>query len=439
MLMPRLRAQRPRLVAPLFLTTATALAACFGTVLAAGCGNSAAPAAAGAEARSMANRITTPGVPEADAAELAADNRAFGVDLHGALRTQPGNLVYSPASISIALAMLYGGAAGLTATEMAQALHFNLPPERLHPAFNALDLALEAPTADGTAFRLALANSAWGQAGYTFLQTYLDLLAENYGAGMRLADFSGDTEGARQQINEWAADHTEQLIKELVARGVLDGLTTLVLTNAVYFKADWQMPFGPSSADATFHAPSGDLSVPMMRGPDALPIWTGDGFRAAMLPYAGGTTSMVVVVPDAGTYDMFEQSLTGDRLGAILAGASSAQLGPVILPRFKFTTKLDLAQTLQSLGVKQAFNAATADLSGIDGLEHHLYVKYIVHQATIAVDEKGTEAAAATAVIISRKGVPLVSLSVDRPFLFLIRDDATGAILFQGRVLDPTL
>jgi len=176
-----------------------------------------------------------------------------------------------------------------------------------------------------------------------------------------------------------------------------------------------------------------------MRGPDALRIWAGDGFRAAMLPYAGGTTSMVVVVPDAGTYDMFEQSLTGDRLGVILAGASSAQLGPVILPRFKFTTKVDLAQTLQSLGMKQAFNAATADLSGIDGLEHHLYVKYIVHQATIAVDEKGTEAAAATAVIISRKGVPLVSLSVDRPFLFFILDDATGAILFQGRVVDPTL
>jgi serpin B len=165
-------------------------------------------------------------------------------------------------------------------------------------------------------------------------------------------------------------------------------------------------------------------------------LWNGAGFQAAALPYAGGTTSMVLIVPEAGTFDAFEQSLTGDGLGAILGGQSQAVLGAVTMPRFRFTTKTDLADTLKTLGMKQAFDGSLADLSGIDGSKG-LFVTDVLHQATIAVDEKGTEAAAATAVVVGRKGAALNSLAVDRPFLFLIRDDATGAILFQGRVVDP--
>lgn len=412
------------------------------SVLEIACGSSSGPGptttATTTEARSAASRITTPVVSPSDAAQVASGNRAFAVDLHQTLRDMPGNLVYSPASISIAMAMLYGGTAGMTEAEIAQALHFDLPPERLHPAFDALDLALEAPPVSGAAFRLTVANALWAQRDQALLSTYLDLLAENYGAGVRLVDFAGDREGARGQINQWVADQTDQSVPELLdPTAPLDDRTRLVLTNAVYFNADWQMPFQPKSTNSTFHTAAGDVSVPMMRGPDSLPIWSGDGFVAAALAYVGGTTSMIVIVPDQGTFDAFEQGLTGDRLGAILDAAGGAQLGAVTLPRFKFTTKIDLRQALQALGVKQAFDQVLADLSGIDG-ERDLFVKDVLHQATIAVDEKGTEAAAATAVIIGRKAATMTSLLVDRPFLFLIRNDATGAILFQGRVSDPT-
>jgi serpin B len=411
--------------------------ACGLTILAGviSCGSSSGPGT-GTEARSPLARITTPVVSADDTLALAAGNRAFAVDLHQALRSRPGNLVYAPASISVALAMLYGGASGATASEIAQTLHFTLPPERLHLAFDALDLALSAPPADATAFRLSIANAAWGQRGYQFLPAYLDLLAQDYGSAMRLVDF-GAPETARAQINQWVADNTQQKILDLIPTGALYPDTRLVLTNAVYFKADWQMPFAPQSADGIFHAPTGDVTAKMMRGPEAIWLWGGAGYSAAALPYAGETTSMILIVPDAGTFDAFEQGLTGDSLGAILAGQSAATLGGLAMPRFKFETKTDLVETLDALGMKQAFVPSVADLSGIDGT-HDLYVSDVIHQATIAVDEKGTEAAAATAVIIGRASAVLSSLTVDRPFLCLIRNDATGASLFQGRVLDPT-
>jgi serpin B len=399
------------------------------------CGSSPGPGT-GTEARSDLARITAPVVSADDAIALAAGNRAFAVELHQALRSRPGNLVYAPASISIAIAMLYGGANGATASEIAQALHFDLPPERLHLAFDALDLALTTPPADASAFRLSIANAAWGQRDYQFLPAYLDLLAQDYGSSMRLVDFH-TPETARAQINQWVSDNTQRQIPDLIPTGAIYPDTRLVLTNAVYFKADWQMPFAKDSPDGVFHAPTGDVTAKMMQGPEAIWLWGGAGFSAAALPYAGETTSMILIVPDAGTFDAFEQSLTGDSLGAILAAESAATLGALAMPRFKFETKTDLVETLDALGMKQAFVPSVADLSGIDGT-HDLYVSDVIHQATIAVDEKGTEAAAATAVIIGRASVILTSLTVDRPFLFVIRDDATGAILFQGRVLDPT-
>ena len=420
---------RRRIGSPLIAAAVAALTA------GGGCQDGTSSGGGDPEVRSRVERITAPQVTATDALQLSADNRAFAASLYGALRTQPGNLVYAPASISVALAMLYAGANGTTATEIAQALHFNLPAMRLHPAFDALDLALTRAPGDDSAFRLTLVNAAWGQRDYPFLPAYLDTLAAYYGAGIRTVDF-GAPEPARMQINQWVGENTGGQIDQLVPMGVINTRTRLVLTNAVYFKADWQMPFAPSSADGVFHAVTGDVNVPMMRGPEAVWLWSGAGFQAAALPYAGGTTSMVLIVPDAETFDTFEQSLTGESLGAILDGQSAAVLGPVSMPRFKFATKTDLVETLKALGMNQAFVGGLADLSGIDG-GSSLFVTDVVHQATIAVDEKGTEAAAATAVVIGRKGVALNWLAVDRPFLFVIRDDATGAILFQGRVLDP--
>ncbi|MBN2574004.1 MAG: serpin family protein [Deltaproteobacteria bacterium] len=395
------------------------------------------------EIRSEKTRNLAPVVGLDDAAQLAADNLAFGLDLYGQLRARgAGNIVFSQTSISLALAMLYGGAAGGTAAQMATALHFTLPPERLHPAFDALDLALLTPPvgADASAFRLAIANSTWVQKGFAFLPSYLDLLAENYDAGLFTEDFSAAPESARADINRWVSEQTENLIPELLDPESIDARTRLVLANAVYFHGIWWDGFSPVSPDGVFHAPGGDVTVPMMSNPkDNAILWGDVGWTCARLSYNGGTTSMIVLVPDAGTFDAFERGLTASSLAGILA-PSSTIWGRLSMPRFKFSTALLLAPVLEQLGMTDAFDAALADFSGMDGARD-LSVSEVVHQAVIAVDEQGTTAAAATGttglvtIVIDTPGQLFV---VDRPFLFFIRHNPTGAILFQGRVVDPS-
>jgi serpin B len=397
------------------------------------------PGGAGStEVKSDKVRITAPVLGAGDLATLTADNRHFAWDLYQAVRATPGNLAFSPASISLALAMAYGGAGGATATQMATTLHFSLPTDRLHPTFDALDLALEAPTsADAGSFRLSLANALWGQNGLTLLPGFLDLLAENYGAGLHVVDFVHAPEAARMTINQWVSEETNAKIPALLGPGTIDNLTVLVLTNAVYFHADWLVPFAAMSADGTFQTPTGAVQAPMMTGADTpAPGWSGTGYRAAAIPYVGGRTSMVLIVPDAGTFDAFESGLTFDALETILATTPATNVS-LSMPRFRLQSNLTLARTLKAMGMNDAFTA-DADFSGIDGARD-LFIKDVIHQAMVAVDEKGTEAAAATAVVFGRNAVALgESLVVDRPFIFAIRDDATGTILFLGRVVDPT-
>jgi serpin B len=343
----------------------------------AACGNSSVtPSVDGSgssasEIRSNLSRITSPGVSAADATQLAEDNLAFGVDLYGQLRAaNPGNFIFSQTSISLALAMLYGGAANNTAAQMATALHFTLPPERLHPAFNALDLALMAQPSDGGAgiFQLSIANSTWVQTGFTFLPSYLDLLAEDYGAGLFVENFVNAPETARADINNWVSNQTQKMIPQLFDPGTIDSSTRLVLADAVYFHGDWLIPFGASSPNGTFHAPAGDVSVPMMSVGDTTnaTIWSGTGFSAAALGYAGGTTSMVLLVPDAGTLDAFEQGLTATGLGSMLTPQQAAN-GRLTMPRFKFSTPSPLNGVLLALGMTDAFSPTLADFSGMDG------------------------------------------------------------------------
>jgi serpin B len=399
------------------------------------------PSPEATEVKSAKVRITAPTVDGSDQTTLATDDRHFAWDLYQAVRAAPGvgNLAFSPASISIALAMVYGGARGATATEMVATLRFSLPPERLHPAFDALDLALEAPVSDGTAFRLTLANAIWGQQGLALLPDFLDLLAENYGAGVHTVDFLRAPDDARMTINQWVSDQTSAKLPELLGPGSVDSGTALVLTNAVYFHADWRTPFAAMTHDGAFQAPTGSVQVPMMAGADdVMPGWSGTGYHAVSVPYVDprGSTSMVLVVPDAGTFDAFEAGLTFDALEAILAAKPSTSV-VLSMPRFKLQTSLGLAKTLAAMGMKTAFSG-DADFSGIDGARD-LFIQDVIHQAMVAVDEKGTEAAAATAVTLARGaavlGAPLV---VDRPFIFAIRDDATGTMLFLGRVVDPS-
>ena len=391
------------------------------------------------ELRSDKQRIMAPAVSSDDAATVANDNLAFSLDLYRALRSRkPGNLVFSQTSISTALAMLYAGAGTSTATQIAHTLHFTLPAPRLHAAFNALDLALTTPPpgAKAAAFRLDIANSIWIQDGMTVLPAYLDTLAENYDAGLFVQNFASAPEPARKAINSWVADLTEDQIPTLFPAGSINTLTRLVLANAVFFHGDWKVPFRKDSSNGVFHALTGDVSVPTMHGDFNARIWSGPGWNAGSLDYVGDTTSMIIVMPDAGTFGTFEAALTPELLGAMLAGTRSAGSADLFMPRFKFATDVALGETLSALGMPEAFGDK-ADFSGINGARD-LRVQQVIHKAIIAVDEKGTTASAATGVSVGVTSAP-PTLVVDRPFLFFIRHNPTGAILFQGRVVDPSM
>ena len=418
-----------------------AVAAVAAVALLPACGSSGGSAPVGVE-QSNQPRITSPTVSTDDATELEGDNQAFAVDLYQQLRGQAGtddNLVFSPVSISLALAMLYNGAATETATQMATTLHFTLPTDRLNAAFDALDLALTTPPSSGAgSFQLSLANSAWTQAESPILAPYLDVLAENYGAGINTVDFETAPDVARTAINAWVANKTQNQIPTLFPVGSIDILTRLVLADAVYFHGDWVTPFNPNSQNATFHAQAGDVSVPMMTitGDVNAMLWSGTGWQAASLAYQGDTTSMILVVPDAGTFDTFEQSLTAAGLAAILVNGQQTS-GALSMPRFTFSLSTSLNDTLMALGMPDAFSETNADFSGIDGMKD-LHVQTVVHQADIAVDEKGTTAAAATGIGVGDALSVGNALTVDRPFLFfIVHQPPPTRVLRWGRWRGP--
>jgi len=396
--------------------------------------------------QSQISRNMNPDISSENFDELVAGNNTFTFDLYKSLRNRSGNLFYSPFSISMALAMTYAGARGNTESQMGQTLNFSLPQEFLHPAFNALDLKLSKMPEYGSDqeqfFQMNIANSIWGQQDYDFLSEYIDLLALNYGAGLRQVDFSGESESARQTINRWVEDQTKGKIEDLIPPNAINSLTRLVLANAIYFKADWLHPFEKDNTrDMPFNLLNGDeVNLPMMSfsGSESLPYTSGDGFQAVELPYVGDTTSMVILVPDLDTYDIFEMELNYPQVESILAGLETRKVA-LTLPKFSFESGFGLAQNLSSMGMPEAFDPNKADFSGMDGTRQ-LFISEIIHKAFVAVDEKGTEAAAATAVIMEAMMAPMeyIELRIDRPFIFMIRDQSTGTILFIGRVLDPS-
>lgn len=402
----------------------------------------------GGMAASRLERNPAPAVPPADSARLAADNTAFAFDFYSAVRGEGGNLIYSPYSLSLALAMTYAGAGGETAAQMAETLHFTLPPERLHPAFNALDLDLAARPAQAAEvepqnrFELSLVNSLWGQQGLGFQPDFLDALAFHYGAGMRLVDYVADPEAARLAINQWASQETGRRIEELLPRGVIDTDTRLVLVNAIFFKAGWLFPFDEQlTAAAPFTRLDGSqVQTPRMamREAPTLAYGSGNGWQAVALPYAGRLAEMIVIVPEAGRFAEFEAGLDAETYNQILASMQPRSV-QVEMPAFEFTGEFMLREALRSMGMDEPFTPGLADFSGMTS-EEALFISQVIHQAFIGVDEAGTEAAASTAVVMSREAatIPDVVLTVDRPFVFVIRDVPTGTILFLGRVLDPT-
>jgi serpin B len=388
-------------------------------------------------------RITSPSVPDADLKVAAADTTAFALDLYQRLRTEKGNLFYSPFSISEALAMTFAGARGETATQMAAALHFNLPPAQLHPAFNAIDLALAsrgkgAADKDGQGFRLTVANALWGQTGHGFAAPFLDTLGQNYGAGMHVVDFIDGPESSRALINKWVSLRTEDRIKDVLPPGSVSSDTRLVVTNAVYFNAAWKMPFETSSTKlAPFtRRDNSTVDVQMMSAYREMAYSSGADYAAVTLPYDGNELSMVAILPPQGSLDSFEASLTAARLADILDGMVDHGVS-ITMPRFRFESSFSLGDALAKLGMPLAFSDA-ADFSGIDS-KPGLSMSSVVHKALVDVNEAGTEAAAATGVVIGITSVPPpAEIHLDHPYLFLIRDNATGTIVFLGRVEDPS-
>lgn len=400
-------------------------------------------ATAGEFIQSEQPRETAPEVSASDLATLVDGNSSFAFNLYQELRETDENLFYSPYSISLALAMTYGGARSETEEQMADALRFTLPQNQLHPAFNALALELDsrgegAQGKDGEGFRLNIVNAIWGQRDYEFLADFLDLLAVNYGAGLRVLDFISAPEESRVTINDWVSEQTEDRIEDLIPQGLISSLTRLVLTNAIYFNAAWDEPFDEDiTEDGVFYRLDGsELTVPMMRQTESLGYAEGDGYQAVELLYDGGELSMVILLPAPGQFEAFEEALDAPQVDGIIGSLGYRQVS-LTMPKFEFDSSFSLQEALAALGMPIAFSGG-ADFSGMTG-NRDLSIADVVHKAFVSVDEAGTEAAAATAVVMELTAMPeTVEVTIDRPFIFLIRDIETGAILFVGRTLNPS-
>ncbi len=402
-----------------------------------------APTAAADEVKSDAPRDSATSLPVNELTELVDGNTMFAFDLYRQVIGNSENVFFSPYSVSMALAMTYAGAREETAKEMAGAMQFYLPQASLHPAFNYLDrqLAMRGEGAqgkDGEGFRLNVVNAIWGQRDHRFESGFLDMLARNYGAGLRVLDFKTQPEPSRETINRWVEEQTESRIKDLIPQGAIDPLTRLVLTNAVYFNAAWASQFEKSATtQGLFHNLDGpEVMASMMHQTAHFGYLRANGFTALELPYDGRELSMVVLLPDEGLFRTFETSIDGDTLRHVEQGLQSTRVA-LTMPKFRVETSFGLKEALKALGMVSAFDPSSADFSGMDGTRD-LYITDVVHKAFVEVDESGTEAAAATAVVVGQTSVPAdpIEVSLDRPFLFLIRDVQTGTVLFLGRVVN---
>jgi len=416
------------------------------TAFVTGCsGSTSAPSTTG-EAKSSLSRDTAPNVAPADQQTLVSSNNAFAFDAYKALGAgNSNNEFFSPYSISSALAMTYAGAKGPTASEMATALHFTLPQTTLHPAFDAVDLALASdnqPATDkGKPLTLHIANSMWGETSETFGKPFLDTIATSYGAGVRLADFVNQPDPSRIAINDWVSDQTNAKITDLIPKGDIDSSTKMVLVDAIYFDGNWSTPFDAAQTKpAQFTKNDGtQVSASMMTNGEVEALFASTAtYDAVELPYVGNV-SMDIVMPKQGTLSAFESTLSGDAFQTIVSSLK-ADTGVVSIPKFSYHgDTISLKTLLGGLGMVTAFTKA-ADFSPMAPSDK-IMIGDVLHKAFLSVDENGTEAAAATAVIgvgtAARLGTP-PSIVVDHSFLFTLRDRPTGTILFAGRINDPS-
>jgi serpin B len=383
----------------------------------------------------------TPDRPTPEQAALAKDNNAFCLDLYGQLRREPGNLFFSSASISTAFAMAYAGAGGTTATEMAAALHFTLPPDELHPAMGALLAGLNAQHAG---YELHVADALWAQQGETFLPQFLNVTRADYGAGLHTVDFARGPGAARETINHWVEEQTADKIKDLMPANAVTPSTRLVLVNAIYFKGDWESQFDKAATeDEDFHlSTSSSVKAALMHRTGSYAYFDGGSFKALMLPYKGNELSMIVLLPnDVDGLDTLEKTLNAENLRDWTGKFQYVKKVILTLPRFTMTRAFELNDALGALGMKQAFEREKADFPGMTGTRG-LWIGSAVHKAFIDVNEEGTEAAAATGIsmrsMVAMREPPPTVFRVDHPFVFVICENKSGSILFMGRVTDPS-
>ena len=371
--------------------------------------------------------------------KMVLNNSSFAVSLYSHLKQIDGNLFFSPFSISAALAMTYAGAREKTANQMAATLHFNQKPDQLHLSMGELISRLNAVQKESEV-DLSVANAIWAQKGYQFLDEFFRVVQQSYQADLNPVDFT-TADAARQAINRWVEEQTHQKIKDLIPPGVLNALTRLVLVNAIYFKGFWDTQFKPEDTQemAFWLSAETNVRVPMMHQEHQFGYWENEWLQMLEMPYKDEALSLIVLLPREKTgISMLEQKLT---LENILRWQDQLRKQKVKLffPKFKIEAQFNLGQTLSAMGMPDAFDPHRADFSAMIG-KKELFISAVIHKAFVEVNEEGTKAAAATGVVVGVTSIPPPSptFKADHPFIFLIRDNASGSILFLGRILDPS-
>jgi serpin B len=402
-------------------------------------------------AKANVDRLPAPALADSVVAAQVEGNNLFAFDIYQQLAGNPAldtdDLFFSPYSISSALLMAYAGAEGETKAQMEAALQLRGGEGALE-AFNALNqyfarLNEESQASEFDDFQLLVNNAVWGEQSYPLLDAYLETLAKFFGAGLFQMDFINNPDGAREQINEWVSQQTNQMIPNLLGPGTIGTDTRVVLTNTIYFIASWVREFDESATrDEPFTLLDGSqVMAPMMNQTERFGYVLGDGYQMVAMPYVGDQISMYAIVPDEGTFTEFEASLSGERFAEIINAERTFTEVELAFPKFEVESAFSVTDVLKALGMTDAFDPLSADFSGITG-NRDLVISDVVHQAVVELDEQGTEAAAATAIIMEvtsamPEEVPPVVIRFDRPFIFAIVNPETGTVLFLGRILNP--
>lgn len=386
----------------------------------------------------------SPDAPVGQTQSLVEGNTAFALDLYGQLKAGPGNLFFSPYSISMALAMTYAGARSQTEKQMAQVFHFSGDQRSLHEAFGQLQRQLD-EAGQQKGIELSIANALWAQKGHAFLPAFLQVAQGQYQANLKQADFKTEAEAAREEINGWVAQKTRDRIKDILPPRSVEELTRLVLANAIYFKGAWAKPYDKTeTTPQPFHLTlTRQADMPLMHHFDEVRYMENNDFQALELPYDGGGLSMVILLPrQVEGCGHLEDRLTPTLVPGALKQMKQQKV-EIFLPRFKLESSFDLIGALAKMGMPDAFAGAKADFSGMDGARD-LFISGVFHKAWGEVNEEGTEATAATAVVVGLAAMPSHPpppppvFRADHPFLFFIRDTRSGSLLFLGRLADPS-